>query len=299
MHRPHKNTLAWILLIIGLIITPFAVIALWLRLTLLDTNQFVKTLSPLSSNPIIVASISKNISDNFFQNIDVEGKIREALPEDNKFLAPSLAVGMKSFVQSKSQDLASSKQFNQVWEGVIRTMHPQVISLLEGKNDMFKIQNGVVSLDFKDIIAPLRRELDSKGIKIFDNVTIDTIIVLLKSDKLASIQAITNRMLGLGVVLPILVLVFLIGSVLASVNHRKFLVNVGFGISISMLFLLFLIYQGQQQFILASGELSVEAASALYKIITHYLQVSAVIILIFGIVIALVSNYLPKKFHVK
>lgn len=299
MHRPHKNTLAWILLIIGLIITPFAVIALWLRITLLNTNQFVKTLSPLSSDPVIMASFSQNIAQNFFQNIDVEGKIREALPENNKFLAPSLAVGMQSFVQSKGQDLASSKQLNHVWETIIRTMHPQVMNLLEGNNNLFKTQNGVISLDFKDIISPLRRELDSKGIKIFDNVTIDTKIILLKSDKLASIQAITNRILSLGAVLPILVLVFLIGSVLASGNHRKFLVNVGFGISISMLFLLFLIYKGQQQFILASGELSVEATSAFYKIITHYLQVSAVITLILGIVIALVSNYLPKKLHVK
>lgn len=299
MHYSSKNLLAWVLLIVGLLTAPFAVIALWLRITLLDTNQFVKTLSPLSSDPAIVASVSKNIADNFFQNIDAEGKIREALPENSKFLAPSLAVGMQSFVQSKGQDLATSKQFNQVWETIIRTMHPQIINLLEGKNNLLKAQNGVISLDLKDIISPLRYELDSKGIKIFDNVAIDTKIILLKSDKLALIQVITNRILSLGAILPILVLVFLIGSVLASVNHRKFLVNVGFGISLSMLLLFFLIYSGQKQFIAASGELSIEATSAFYKIITHYLQQTAGIVLVLGIIIALVANYLPKKFHVK
>lgn len=299
MHRAPKNSLAWILLIVGLLTLPFAVIALWLRFTLLDTNQFVKTLSPLSTDPVIVASVSKNISDNFFQNINTEDKIREALPENNKFLAPVLSVSLKSFVENKGQDLITSKQFNQVWETIIRTIHPQIMNLLEGNNNLLKSQNGVISLDFKDIISPLRRELNSKGIKIFDNVAIDTKIILLKSDKLASIQTITNHILSLGAILPLLVLVFLIGSVLASANHRKFLVHVGFGISLSMLLLLFIIYLGQQQFISASGELSIEATSALYKIITHYLQVSAWIILILGIVIALSSNYLPKKFHIK
>lgn len=299
MHRAPKNSLAWILLIVGLIITPFAVISLWLRFTLLDTNQFVKTLSPLSTDPVIVASVSKNISDNFFQNINAEEKIREALPEDNKFLAPVLNKSFESFVQNKGQDLVTSKQFNQVWETIIRTMHPQIRNLLEGNNNLLKSQNGVISLDFKDIISPLRKELNSKGIKIFDNVTIDTKIILLKSEKLASIQSVVNRILSLGVILPLLTLIFLIGSVLASVNHRKFLVNVGFGISLSMLLLLLFIYLGQEQFISASGELSLEATSAFYKIITHYLQVSAWITLILGIVIALSSNYLPKKLHVK
>lgn len=299
MRRFHKDTLAWVLLIIGLLILPFAVIVLWFRFTLLDTSQFVKTLSPLSSDPVIVASVSKNIAQNFFQNIDVEGKIREALPENSKFLAPSLAVGIESFVQNKGQNLITSKQFNRAWEEIIRALHPQIMNLLEGKKSLIEAQNGVISLDFKDIIFPLRRELDVKGIKIFDNAAIDTKIILLKSDKLASMQNMLKTIMNLGVILPILFMVFIFGSILASSNHRKFIVNTGLGISISMVFLFFLINLGQQQFISASGELDIEATSTFYKIITHYLQETAWIILVLGIVIALTANYLPKKFHVK
>ncbi|MDO8570982.1 MAG: hypothetical protein Q7R97_05360 [Candidatus Daviesbacteria bacterium] len=66
-----------------------------------------------------------------------------------------------------------------------------------------------------------------------------------------------------------------------------------------MVFLLYLIYLGQQEFVGAGGQLSPEATSAFYQIITHYLQQSAIGMLILGLALALGANYLPKKFHIQ
>ncbi|MDO8486484.1 MAG: hypothetical protein Q7S77_02210 [Candidatus Staskawiczbacteria bacterium] len=294
-----KDTLAWILLILGLLIMPLAVISLWLRITLLDSDQFAKTLSPLSTNPVIVSAVAKNLAGNFFQHVDIEGKLQESLPEGSRFLAPAFSSNLQSFVENQGQNIVTSKEFNSVWVTIIKTIHPQMMNILQGKGNLIKTQNGMVVLDFKDAVLALNKQLNQRGITVFNNININTKVVLLQSEKLAKLQQIVGLILRLGAILPILALVLIISAVLSSSEHRKFLVYVGFGLSISMILLLYLINVGHQQFIEASGELSTEVVSTFYKIITHYLKQSALIVLILGIIISLGANYLPKKFHIQ
>lgn len=67
-----RQPFAWILLILGLILAPFAVTAVWLKNTIFTPDRFVETRAPLSANPAIVESVSTDITQELFQGVNVE-----------------------------------------------------------------------------------------------------------------------------------------------------------------------------------------------------------------------------------
>ncbi|MCL5432902.1 MAG: hypothetical protein M1524_02185 [Patescibacteria group bacterium] len=294
-----RSAFSWVLLILALLLIPISVIFFWLRFSIFNTDQFVKTLSPISKNAYIVESLSKNVSKNFFENIDAENRIREALPDKAKFLAPALTLELKSFITEESKIILTSDVFNNVWERILRTAHPRIIGIITGRGDISVNNQGEVVLDFSDAVNKLKNNLNQKGITIFNNVPVEPQVTLFKSEKLAYFRNILSLISILGIVLPAVLILLTIGAIFSSLKRLKFAFWVGFGIVASSAILFFLVQIGENYFVKMAGEIDAKAAAELYKILTLSLKKISIGISFLGLIIALASKFLPNNRFIK
>lgn len=289
-----RSALAWVLLMLAFFMIPLSIILFWLRFTIFDTNQFVKTLGPISKNPYIIESLSNSLSENFFQSVNVQGKIREALPDKAKFLAPALTIELKNFVAKEGQVILTSDAFNNLWEKVLRTVHPEIIGIMTGQGNVSVNKQGEVVLDFSDSVSKLKDNLNSKGITLFSNLKIKPQISIFKSEKLAYFQNVLSSISFFGIAFPITTVLLIAGAMISSLKRLQFLFWVGIGILASSIILFFLLQAGEGYFAKTAVEINAKAAGALYQILTESLKKWLIGVMILGLIIALGSKYLPK-----
>jgi|GEM_PF-2799689 len=289
-----RKIFSWLLLITALIVLPLSVIFFWLKFSIFNTDQFVKTLSPISKNSYIIESLSVNLSNNFFQNINAEDKIRKVLPEQIKFLAPALTSELKNFVAKESTVILTSDAFNNMWDKALRTIHPYLIKIMTGEGNLVVNDSGEVYLDFSEVVNKLKLNLLTKGISLFNNIPIEPKVTLFKSEKLAYFKIILNSISVLGIIFPILVILLIVGSVFVALKRLHFLFWVGLGVFASSLLLFILINSGESYFIGMAKEINRQAAGALYEIITASLKKITIILIIIGLVTGIAVKILEK-----
>ena len=72
-----RRRLAVILIVVGAVLSPLAVDALWIKRTVLETDQFVAQLGPLADDPEIQAFVSERIADELTEAADLETRLTE------------------------------------------------------------------------------------------------------------------------------------------------------------------------------------------------------------------------------
>src|SRR5262245_38149560 len=84
--RPMSDVPRWrrivgtILLVIGCVLVPLSLSAVWVRNTLLDTDNYVATVGPLASDPHIQQAVANRVTDALVNDATVQKKISDALP---------------------------------------------------------------------------------------------------------------------------------------------------------------------------------------------------------------------------
>ena len=63
--------LAGIMIVLGVVLTPVAILTNWAAATVSDTQRFVATLSPLASNPTVQNTVINEVTDAINKQIDI------------------------------------------------------------------------------------------------------------------------------------------------------------------------------------------------------------------------------------
>ena len=82
-----RRALVAILVIVSVVLVPLAGLSVWVRNLVLDTNHYVDTVAPLATNKAITDVVAKRATDRLFQQVDVEARAKDALPDRAQFLA--------------------------------------------------------------------------------------------------------------------------------------------------------------------------------------------------------------------
>ena len=90
-----------VLLVVGCVLVPVSLSAVWVRNTLLDTDNYVSTVGPLADDPAVQQAIANRVTDALFANVDVEKKVADALPPRAGFLATPVANGIRTGSRSR------------------------------------------------------------------------------------------------------------------------------------------------------------------------------------------------------
>lgn len=160
-----------LLVIVGCVLAPLSVVAIWTRNTLLDTDQYVSTVGPLATDPAVVTAAAGLVTHEIVSSTDVRGRLAEGLPRRIKFAAPAIASGLEQVVHRATLRILESPHFATVWERANRRAHEQVTALLTGSGaKAFSTSDGQVLVNLTPVVGRVRHRLDQLGIDAFDNV---------------------------------------------------------------------------------------------------------------------------------
>src|SRR5215471_9459624 len=105
-----------ILLVVGIVLVPVSLSAVWVRNTLLDTDNYVATVGPLAGNSDIQHGVADRVTTALFPSGEAKKKIADALPQRAKVLAAPITSGLESVTNAAALKLAQSDQFRTLWE---------------------------------------------------------------------------------------------------------------------------------------------------------------------------------------
>src|SRR5829696_4952117 len=303
--RPRKafrwrSLLATVLIVLGCVLAPVAGVSVWINNQVSDTERFVRTVSPLVSDPDVQNALTNRLTATVFQYVDVQSiaddgvdalaaqGLPQPLVDRLETLTPTLTSAVTGFVRDRIAELVASPAFASVWNQVIQVAHRQMDAVLSGDSDSVVVRGDTVFLDLAPFIDLAKQRLSDRGLTIVDQVPeVHPTVALAKADTLVRAQTAYSTLNTVAGVLPWLVLMFFVVGVYLARNRFRALVGVGLGVALSMLVLAvgLLIARG-----LLVGEVppraSVATASG-FDIVVTYLRNGLRALLVLGLVLAL------------
>jgi hypothetical protein len=145
-----------LLIVLSVLSLSAAMPGAWGRRTLLNTDRFVATVSPLASDPDVQAALAREVTDSVFEALDVEGRIDDLVTERAPqlgFIVGPITEGLYDFVNGKVQDIFASAAFQSFWAEATRLVHEAAIAALAGDDEgALTIQDGQVVFNYLPMV---------------------------------------------------------------------------------------------------------------------------------------------------
>ncbi|WP_053664086.1 hypothetical protein [Streptomyces sp. MMG1121] len=296
----HRLTsfLAAVLIVVGCVLAPLSVIAVWAADELGDTDRYVATVAPLASNPEVQNAVANRATDALMTHLDLPALLSEAVPQDRPRLqkalggrlGDSLEEAVRSFVHDKARAVAASDAFKTVWTDANRRIHSSLDKALTGSGGgAVQLKNDTVTLDLAPLIDQVRTRLVDAGMSVAAHIpTVHTDFTLVRSEQVGKARTYVRLLQLAGNWLPVLAVVLIAAGVLLSVRRRRALVAGCLGVAVATgvlgigLRAFRVIYLDR-----LPADVSQGAAGAVYDALTHFLQTTVRMVVALGVVIAL------------
>lgn len=206
-------------------------ISSWVKTTLLDTEAFVNTTSPLIEQPAVQQALQDEITRVLFENINVEQELQRALPENVAFLAGPLSSQVESFANEKIGEILNSDQIANIWGATLETVHSALIDYLQDET-----KDGVVSIN--ELYQYAGSQLQDSQIAFLLNKQLpDKVgqITVAQIDWVPQARSYVNWIEGLPVVLIMVSIASALTAILLALNKKRAIIVI-----LSMTFLMML-----------------------------------------------------------
>jgi hypothetical protein len=297
-----RTPVAVLLIILGCVLAPLSVVAVWTANQVSDTSRYVANVEPLIKDPAIQNALTDKITSEIVTRINVKGLTDQAaadlsqkgLPRISTLLrgvSGSLASGVAGFVHSSIHKIITGPRMANAWVQVNRVASQALVAVLSGQaasNGAVGVRNGQVTLDLAPLIAVAKQDLVARGLTIADKIPIvHATVALFPSKNLVQAQKAYRLINDLKIVLPIVTLVLLGLGVVIARRPRRALIGAGLGFAASMLVLGagLLIARGLY---LGSVPATVpaDAAAAAFDILVRFIKTALRTLLVVGLVVA-------------
>lgn len=299
------------LLILGCGLALLSVVAIWLRVTVLDTDRYVDTVAPIAAEPAVQKAVADKLNTAINSKIDFAALAREVLPDRADVLAPAIATGVQSQIHSRLNEFTASPKFQQLWTDANRRAHSRLVELLTvGRSKRLELQGDTVYLDLSPAVQNVKDRLNERGLTRIANAippTVDGKIKLVQSSAITSAQGGIKLLKGAAIVLPILALLSLIGSALLTKPWRRGVMHAAIGVVVSMMLLIALVAIGRSAYLdaLSNGALPRDAASDIFDQVSGFLRHGVRIVALVAVAVAVVMviaglplrRYAEKGWH--
>jgi len=282
------------LLILGCGLALLSVVAIWLRVTLLDTDRYVNTVAPIAAEPAVQKAVADKLDTAINAKIDFDQLAREVLPDRADVLAPAIATGVQAQIRSRLNEFTASDRFQQLWTQANQRAHSRLVELLTvGRSKRLELQGDTVYLDLSPAVQRVKDALNERGLTRVANAippTVDGKIKLVQSSGIADAQGYIKLLKGAAIVLPILALLCLLGSALLTKPWRRGVLHAAIGVVISMVILIALVAIGRSAYLdaLGNGALPRDAASDIFDQVAGFLRHGVRIVAVVALAVAVV-----------
>ncbi|MDO1483506.1 hypothetical membrane protein [Rhodococcus rhodochrous] len=313
--RPARHGWRWaavgLLTVMVGVLAVLSVTARFVRGEILDTDRYVTTVAPLSSNPAIQTQIANSVTDEIFTRVDVEGLTTDALvaltdavpaaenaPRVDRAvegLAPVITGQARTFVDETVLSLVQSEQFEDLWIQAHRGAHNALVAVVTGNVGPSSVtvdDSGTVSISLGAVIDNVKGRLLDRGFTFAEKIpSVDKQLVLFRSPELVRAQRAVNTLDNISDVLPWITLAAAAAAVAVAPAGRRLraLAFVGLVLVTGMFLLAVAIIVARSLYLddVPPDVLSPDAAAAIIDTVLVPLRTSLRAVAALGLVIAL------------
>jgi hypothetical protein len=291
---------ATILIVLGCLLAPVSVLAVWAASEVSNTGRFVATMEPLVHNPAIQNALTDKITAEITARLKAASYADQAaaalssrgLPRAGallKSLAPSLASGAAGFIHSEVHKIVTGPRFAEAWVRANTVVHQELVKALSGQGpSSVSVKDGQVVVGLGPFIDVVKQDLVKRGFTLVSKIpAINPTLTLFSAKYLVKAQSAYRLINTLKIVLPVVTLLLALG-VFAARGRRRALIGAGLGLAASMLvpgvglFVFRGIYLGD----VPSSVLPADAAAALFDTIVQFIRDGLRTVLVVGLVVA-------------
>jgi hypothetical protein len=306
-----RSMVATLLIVIGCILAPLSVVAVWTKNLVTDTDRYVTTVAPLASDPAIQNAVADKVTAEIFTHLDVAGVTNQAvdalaerglpplIARQLHALSQPLANGVQGFVRDEVGKVVASDAFANAWLTANRAAHSALVAAMTGETrEGVTVENDTVSINLGPIIQEVKQRLIDRGFELASRIpNVNPSFVLVQSDYIAQARGAFNLLNAIGNWLPVVALFLLAIGVYVAKGHRRALMGVGLGLAGGMVVLALAIALFRTIYLneLPLGVLTRDAAAAFYDTLVRFLRLGLRTVLVLGLVIALAAFFTGRS----
>lgn len=307
--RPRRRwgraTGAVVLMTLGILLAPVAVVAHWAERELTDTERYLETIGPIASDPTVQSALANRVTDVVMEQIDVPGIVQDVsgslqdqgLPrvaDALGLLEGPLTGGVESFVDRAATGVVHSDAFQTVWIEANRAAHEQLVALMQGDpGSILQItDDGALSLQLSGVIDRVKTELVDAGLGVAANIPeVNATFTLVQSSELVRLRNAYGLVVTLGTWLPWLSLGLIAAGVLTATRRWRALVVAGLALTGSMVVLALGLAIARSLYLdaLTGTVQRLDAAQVIFDQIVSFIRLSARTVGVLGLVVALAA----------
>jgi hypothetical protein len=230
-----RRLAVWLLVVLGALCIFISTISVWVRDIALDSDEWANTSSQLLQSEDVRNVLSVYIVDQAYASSDAQARLEEALPEQLKPLAGTLAAQLKGAAYEAVNRALARPRVQELWRSANRATNERLVALLEGDTERLQISGGAVVLDLDQLVA------DVTGREGVTNALQGRVepIVIMKSDQLSTAQSIVKLLKALSFWPLIVGLLLWAGAVyIAEGRRRRVIRNIALSLVLMGLLLL-------------------------------------------------------------
>jgi hypothetical protein len=300
-----RTAAAVVLVVVGLLLAPVAVISAWARLELVDTERFVATFAPLAEEPAVQSFIGDQVTAAIEEQVDIptltsdlfDGIRALDLPPRAEqalgLLEGPATQGLQSLVSSIVDRVVESPAFADVWATALRVSHRQFVAAIQGSPDAaLSIEDGAIAVQLGPIIEAVKQRLDEQGVGFAASIpVIEKSIVVAQDDSIALVQTVYRLAVAAGTWLPWITLALLVAGVLIAHRRVAALVWTAGGLALSMLVLASGIGIGRAYFLssVSPSVMPSDTAIALYDGLLELMLSTILAIFVLALFVAVIA----------
>ncbi|MDQ0373585.1 hypothetical protein [Cellulomonas humilata] len=301
-----RSTAAVVLILIGALLAPIAVVGSWARGLVVSTDNYVDTVAPIAEDPLVQSAVANRITIAVVDALNVEELTTQAtdavagldLPplvgQAVTSLQAPLQEAITGFIRKNVTKIVSSDAFENVWEEANRAAHEQIVATLRGDPDALAqiSDTGTLTLDVTPIIEQVKTSLEEAGFTLVSRIpTINVTFPIASSADLVRLQSAYRLIDIVGGLLPYLSLALLAAGVLAAQHRSRALVVAGLSLAGAMLLLGIALALGRSLYAssLPPTVQRVDTAVAIYDQFVSLLRIELRVGLVLGLLLAIIA----------
>jgi len=305
-HLGWRAPVATVLIVLGCLLAPLSVVAVWTANQVSSTDRYVANVAPLIKEPSVQRALTDKITIEITTRLNVKGLATQAATALtqrgltrvgtllNSF-SGQLASAVNGFIHTQVAKIVASPQVARLWVQVNTRVHAQLVKALSGQgNGAITISNGQVVLGLGPFIDTVKSNLAARGLTLVNNIPeVNPTLALFSAKYLVKAQKGYRLLNDLKIVLPILTLVLLGLGVYVARSHRRALIGAGLGFAASMLILGLglTIFRGIYLGSVPSSVLPADAAAVLYDTLVRFIKDGLRVLLVVGLIVAIAAFF--------
>ncbi|HEV3291625.1 MAG TPA: hypothetical protein VG123_21820 [Streptosporangiaceae bacterium] len=293
--------MATILIVLGSLLAPVSVLAVWAASEVSNTGRYVATMEPLVHNPAIQNALTDKITTAITTRLNVTSYADQAaaalssrgLPKAStllKSVAPSIASGVAGFIHTEVHKIVTGPRFAMAWVRANTVVHQELVKALSGQGtSSVSVKNGQVVVGLGPFIDAVKQDLVKRGFTLVSKIpAINPTVTLFSAKYLVKAQSAYRLINNLKIVLPILTVLLLALGVFAARGRRRALIGAGLGLAVSMLVPAAGLYLFRGIYLkgVPGNVLPPDAAAALFDTLVRFIKDGLRTVLVVGLVVA-------------